>query len=87
LKHDNTTWGAELAVGEGAAEFGNMTLSGTTLTYSYTCIYGSSGSIGLIQSGTATWDNTGKLTGTWQNVNGFTTNGTLTLTSTEHLLF
>jgi hypothetical protein len=59
---------------------GTWTQSGTTVSYSYTCIYGSSGSIGLIQSGTGTWDNTGKLSGTWQNVNGVTANGTLTLT-------
>jgi len=58
---------------------GTWTLTGTTLACNYTCIYGSAGSIGLNQSSTATWDNTGKLTGTWQNVNGVTASGTLTL--------
>jgi len=59
---------------------GTWTVSGVTLTCNYTCIYGSAGSIGLTQSSTATWDNSGKLTGTWQNINGVTASGTLTLT-------
>lgn len=61
---------------------GNWTLSGTTLTCIFTYVYAPTGQVGTVQSATATWDNSGKLSsGTWMNTspaNG--TAGTFTLT-------
>ncbi len=59
---------------------GTWNLSGSTLSCAITCIYGLSVNIGLNQTCTATWDNTGKLTGTWKNVSGPTASGTFTMT-------
>jgi hypothetical protein len=58
---------------------GTWKLSGTTLTCTYTCIYGSEGSIGLLQTSSTTWDKQDKLSGTWKNVNGVKAEGTLML--------
>ena len=59
---------------------GNWSLTGNVLTTSYTYINGGSSGIATTQSTTATWDNSGKLTGSWKNVspnNG--SSGTFTL--------
>lgn len=61
---------------------GTWTLSGNTLSCSFTYVYAAAGHVGTAQSATATWDNSSKLTsGTWVNVtpsNGVT--GTFSLT-------
>jgi hypothetical protein len=61
---------------------GTWTLNGNTLSCTFTCVYGLSSNIGITQTSTATWDNTGKLTsGIWQNVPTFSGgSGTFTLT-------
>jgi hypothetical protein len=59
---------------------GTWNLSGSTLSCSITCIYGLSVNIGLTQTCTSTWDNTGKLTGTWRNTSGPAASGTFTMT-------
>ena len=59
---------------------GTWTLTGTTLSCAFTCVYGASATIGLNQTVTSTWNNTGKLTGTWKNVSGPTASGTFTMT-------
>lgn len=58
---------------------GTWTLTGPSLTTTYTYVYGSG--TGTQQATTITWDNSGKLTGTYRNTtpsNGIT--GTITLT-------
>jgi hypothetical protein len=61
---------------------GTWTLSGKTFSCSFTYVYAAAGHVGTVQSATATWDNSDKLTsGTWLNSspsNGVT--GTFTLT-------
>lgn len=61
---------------------GSWTLSGNTFSCSFTYVYAATGHVGTVQTATATWDNSGKLTsGTWINTtpsNGVT--GTFTLT-------
>jgi hypothetical protein len=57
---------------------GNWSLADTVLTCNYTNIYGISFNIGIVQTSTAKWDKTGKLTGTWRNV-GVTGSGTFTM--------
>jgi len=60
---------------------GTWSLNGSILTSAFSYIYGPAPGAGTAQTTTATWDNTGKLTGTWKNVspdNGVT--GTFTLT-------
>jgi hypothetical protein len=47
---------------------GNWSLTSSTLTCAFTYIYGPAPGVGTAQTASATWDNTGKLTGTWQNV-------------------
>jgi hypothetical protein len=59
---------------------GTWNLSGSTLSCAITCIYGLSVNIGLSQTCTSTWDNAGKLTGTWRNTTGPTSSGTFTMT-------
>ena len=59
---------------------GNWTLNGTTLTTNHTCVYGISFNVGVVQTTTATWANTGKIIGTWSHVAPASGSGTFTLT-------
>lgn len=59
---------------------GTWTLNGTTLACTFTCVYGISFNVGIVENTTATWDKAGKLTGTWKNVAPLTGSGTFTLT-------
>jgi hypothetical protein len=59
---------------------GTWTLSGTTLSCSFTCVYGFPSNIGITETSTATWDKTGKLTGTWKNIPPRTGSGVIKLT-------
>jgi hypothetical protein len=60
---------------------GTWTLSATKLTCTFTCVYGLPSNIGVTETTTANWDNTGKLTsGIWKNVAPLTGSGTFTLT-------
>ena len=60
---------------------GTWTLNGTTLSCSFTCVYGTPADIGIVETTTASWDKTGKLTsGHWKNVLPLTGSGTITLT-------
>jgi hypothetical protein len=59
---------------------GTWSLADTTLTCSFTCVYGLSANIGAVQSCTSKWDKTGKLTGTWRNIAGIIAgSGTFTM--------
>ena len=59
---------------------GTWTLNGTTLSGSYKVVYGESVNINITQTSTATWDKSGKLTGSFQNTTIDNTTGTFTLT-------
>lgn len=59
---------------------GTWSLNGTTLTSSFTCVYGLPGNIGIEETVTATWDSAGSITGTWSNVPPLTGSGNITLT-------
>jgi hypothetical protein len=59
---------------------GTWELSGSTLTCSFTCVYGLPVNIGVKEISTAAWDKTGKLTGTWKNDPSPGGSGTITLT-------
>jgi hypothetical protein len=59
---------------------GTWTLSGSTLSCTFTSVYGIPQNIGITETSTATWDNKGKLTtGIWKNVAPLTGSGTFTL--------
>ena len=60
---------------------GTWTLNGNILSCSFTCVYGLPTNIGITETSTATWDNTGKLSsGVWKNVYPLSGSGTFTLT-------
>jgi len=59
---------------------GTWTLNGTTLSCTFTNIYGQAVHLGVQETTTSTWDKTGKLSGTWQNVGPQTGSGTIKLT-------
>jgi hypothetical protein len=59
---------------------GTWTLTGTTLTSSYQVVYGDPQNIGITQTITATLNNTGKLSGTWENNDTGNYSGTFTMT-------
>ena len=60
---------------------GTWTLSGNTLSCTFTSVYGIPQNIGITETTTATWDSKGKLTsGIWKNVAPLTGSGTFTLT-------
>ena len=47
---------------------GNWIKSGTTFTCNFTCVYGLPQHIGIVEKFVGTWDNTGTLNGTWENI-------------------
>lgn len=51
--------------GQQRLALGSWTLSGTTLTCSFTYMYAPAADMGAIQTATATWEKTGKLSGRW----------------------
>jgi hypothetical protein len=59
---------------------GTWTLTGTALFSSYHVIYGDSQNIDITQTIIATWDKSGKLTGTWENNDTGHYTGTFTMT-------
>jgi hypothetical protein len=59
---------------------GIWTLAGNQLTCTYTCVYGLPVNVGVTETATATWDKTGKLTGTWVDVPNTQGTGAITLT-------
>ena len=60
---------------------GTWTLNGTTLSCSFTCVYGIPSNVGVAETTTATWDKAGKLTsGLWKNVLPLTGSGIIILT-------
>ena len=59
---------------------GTWALTGTTLTATYEVVYGEAANIGIEQLSTATWEKSGKLTGTWQNPINASQKGTFTVT-------
>jgi len=60
---------------------GTWTLNGNTLSCSFTCVFGISSNVGVVETSTATYDNTGKLTsGIWKNIPPLSGSGTFTLT-------
>ena len=59
---------------------GNWSLNGNIFSCSFTCVYGIQSNIGITETATATWDNTGKLTGTWKNAPPYSGTGVITLT-------
>jgi hypothetical protein len=59
---------------------GTWSLSGNAFSSSFTCVYGFPVSIGIKQTITAIFDDTGKLSGTWSNVApAVVSSGTFTL--------
>jgi hypothetical protein len=59
---------------------GTWTLTGDTLSCSFTCVYGYPQHIGITEISTAKWDNTkNTLTGKWQNIAPLTGSGNITL--------
>ena len=61
---------------------GTWSLTGTALTCTFTCVYGLPSNIGIKEISNATWDKTGKLTGTWKN-DPVTPEGSGTITLTK----
>jgi len=59
---------------------GTWSLSGNQLTCNYTCVYGLPANVGITEIAIATWDKTGKLTGTWKNDPDTQGAGEITLT-------
>jgi len=59
---------------------GTWSLTGTQLTCTYTCVYGLPVNIGVTEIANATWDKTGKLTGTWIDDPNTQGTGAITLT-------
>jgi len=59
---------------------GTWSISGTQLTCTYTCVYGLPANIGITEIADATWDKTGKLTGTWRDNPNTQGTGEITLT-------
>ena len=47
---------------------GNWVKSGATFTCNFTCVYGLPQHIGIVEKFVGTWNDSGKLTGTWENV-------------------
>lgn len=82
LKPDGTMIFDGKGNGEQYIAVGTWSLSGKTLSTTYTNIYGENGiSIGVVQTSTSTWDSTGKLVGgIWKNLAPATGQGTFTLT-------
>ena len=62
---------------------GTWNLDGTSFTSSFTCVFGTTANVGVSETSTASFDNTGKLTGTWKNVAPITGSGTFSLTKVK----
>jgi hypothetical protein len=58
---------------------GTWTLTGDTLKCSFTCVYGLPNNVGVSQAYKAVWDQTGKLTGNWNNFLTPSSSGVITL--------
>ncbi|MBS1530833.1 MAG: hypothetical protein JSU01_11030 [Bacteroidetes bacterium] len=59
---------------------GNWSLAGNQLSCTYKCVYGLPANVGITEIAIATWDKTGKLTGTWKDDPDTQGNGEITLT-------
>lgn len=79
IKPDGTMVNDTKGAGQQHLAPGTWSLTGTTLTCTFTCVYGTPANVGVTEATTLTWDKTGKLTGTWRNVPASGT-GTITLT-------
>jgi hypothetical protein len=66
-------------VNEANLSTGTWTLTGDTLSCSFTCVYGLPNNVGVLQSYKGVWDKTGKLTGTWKNFLSPSSSGIITL--------
>jgi hypothetical protein len=58
---------------------GTWTLTGDTLRCSFTCEYGLPNNVGVLQAYKAVWDQTGKLTGNWNNFLSPASSGVISL--------
>ena len=66
--------------GQQHISLGNWSLTGDTLSCSFTCVYGASSNIGVTETTKAYFDKTGKLTsGIWKNIAPINGSGTFTL--------
>ena len=69
IKPDGTMINDTKYTGEQNLAIGTWTLTGHTLTCNFTNIYGQPAHLGVVETSTATWDETARLTsGVWQNV-------------------
>ena len=80
IKPDGTMISDSKNIGVQNICIGTWTLTGTILSSSYHVIYGDSQNIDITQTITATWDKSGKLTGTWENNDTGHYTGTFTMT-------
>jgi len=78
IKPDGTIITEGMAENVTSLATGTWTMSGKDFSASYQVIRGLSSNIGTKQKASATFDNSGKLTGVWSNVNT-STEGTFTL--------
>ena len=83
IKPDGTMISDSKNIGVQNICIGTWTLTGTTLSSSYHVIYGDSQNIDITQTITATWDKSGKLTGTWKNNDTGHYTGTFTMTRVD----
>ena len=83
IKPDGTMISDSKNIGVQNICIGTWTLTGTTLSSSYHVIYGDSQNIDITQTITATWDKSGKLTGTWENNDTGHYTGTFTMTRVD----
>ena len=80
IKPDGTMISDSKNIGVQNICIGTWTLNGTAFASSYQVIYGDSQNIDITQTVTGTLDNTGKLSGTWQNNDTGHYTGTFTMT-------
>jgi len=80
IKPDGTMISDSKNIGVQNLCIGTWTLTGTTFSSSYHVIYGDSQNIDITQTVTATWDKSGKLTGTWENDDAGHYTGTFAMT-------
>ena len=84
IKPDGTMINESKYTGQQHLSVGPWTLSGDTLTCTYTTVYGYPQHIGITEIGTAKFDRTNNtLTGTWKNVPPLTGSGPFILTKVE----
>ena len=83
IKPDGTMISDSKNIGVQNLCIGTWTLTGTNFSSSYHVIYGDGQNLDITQTSTATFDKTGKLSGTWANDDAGHYTGTFTMTRVD----